>query len=182
MWLAVFLIAASTAYRLVAHPYNVAPIDAMFLLSALYLPRRGALAWAFPFAAVILSDVLIYYQWDGSFLHFGRLIDYAAFALIGLLGLWAKHRGVGARVAAVSATPVIFFLVSNFGVWLAADYGAAALYSRTLDGLLACYLAGLPFFKGTIVGDLIFAGGGILLIESARHSRAAILRRLSQPT
>jgi hypothetical protein len=181
MWLAALLIAAATAYRLMAHPYNVAPIDAMFLLSALYLPRRGAIAWAFPFSAVILSDMLIYYQWDGSFLSFGRLIDYAAFALIGLLGLWAKHRGFSARVAAMLAAPFIFFVVSNFGVWLAADYGTASLYSRTLEGLLSCYLAGLPFLKGTIVGDLIFAGGGMLLIESARHSRAVILRWLSQP-
>jgi len=180
MWLAAFLIAAATAYRLMAHPYNVAPIDAMFLLSALYLPRRGAIAWVLPFSAVIFSDLLIYYHWDGSFLQFGRLIDYAAFALIGVLGLWAKHRGFGARVAAVLATPLVFFVVSNFGVWLAADYGAS-LYSRTLEGLLSCYLAGLPFLKGTIVGDLIFAGGGMLLIESLWHSRAVILRRLSQP-
>jgi hypothetical protein len=181
MWLAVFLIAAAATYRLVGHPYNVAPIDAIFLLSALYLPRRGAVVWVFPFAAVILSDALVYYQWDGSFIRFARLIDYAAFALIGVLGLWAKRRGVGARIAAVFVAPVIFFLVSNFGVWLVADYGSAALYSRDLDGLLSCYLAGLPFFKATMIGDLMFAGGGILLIESSRHARTVMLRRLAQP-
>ena len=110
------MIAAATAYRLVAHPYDVAPIDAMFPLSAFYLPRRGAIAWVFPFSPVILSDVLIYYQWEGSFLSFGRLIDYAPFALIGLLELWSKHRGFGARVAAVLATPLVFFVVSNFSM------------------------------------------------------------------
>jgi hypothetical protein len=181
MWFTALLIVAATLYRALPHPYNVAPIGALFLLSGLYLPRRGGTAWVLPFGAVILSDLIAYYQWDGTFFRFGRLIDYAALVLIGLLGRWARERAIGARLACVLAAPVVFYLISNFGVWAVGGDGSPQLYSHTIEGLLSCYGAGIPFFRGTFIGDVLFAGGGILLVESLRRLPSGALQRLAQP-
>jgi hypothetical protein len=158
--LAVLAIVLMAAYRLAPHPWNVAPAGALFLLGGLYLGRswRG---WAVPFAALIASDALIYLQWNGSLWQPSRLIDYAAFALVGLLGRAAAGRPAGWRIAGVAAAPVIFYLVSNFGVWL---FGHG-LYAHTPQGLADCYVAGLPFFRGTLLGDWLFAGLGILAVD-----------------
>ena len=48
---------------------------------------------------------------------------------------------------------VTFFLVSNFGVWAATN-----MYAKTVSGLMACYAAGVPFFRRTLEGDLLYTG------------------------
>jgi hypothetical protein len=47
---------------------------------------------------------------------------------------------------------VLFYLISNFGVWV-----ATALYPKTLDGLLSCYWAAIPFFRTTLLSTLGFS-------------------------
>jgi hypothetical protein len=157
---AVLAIVMMAAYRLAPHPWNVAPAGAMFLLSGFYV-GPGWRRWALPFAAVMASDALIYLQWNASLWHPERLVDYAAFALITLMGVAVSGRGLVARLASVAVTPALFYLVSNFGVWLF----SANLYPHTPQGLAECYLAGLPFMRGTVLGDWLFAGAGILAIE-----------------
>ncbi len=149
------------AYRLGPHPWNIAPIGALFALSGLYLGRTWK-AWILPFAAVIASDVPVYLRYDGSLMHAGRLVDYSAFTLVLLLGRIGASRGVALRVGAVLAAPVIFFLVSNFGVWLGTD---EVKYPPTAGGLADCYLAAIPFFRGTLAGDWLFGLTGMLAIE-----------------
>src|SRR5438270_5089421 len=124
------------AYRLAPHPWNVAPVGALFALSGLYL-GKGWRAWALPFAAVIASDAFVYLRWDGSLLHPERIGDYAAFALILLTTQWCAARGAALRIGGVLAAPVLFYLISNFAVWLS---GAPA-YPYTLAGLADCYVA-----------------------------------------
>jgi hypothetical protein len=158
--LPLFAILMIAAYRLAPHPWNVAPVGAMFVLGGLYMGRswRG---WVLPFAAVLVSDALVYLRWDGTVFHPERLVDYVGFAMIAAMGLAAASRGWKARVASVVATPVLFYLVSNFGVWLA----STVTYPHTLSGLADCYVAALPFLRGTLIGDWLFAGAGMLAIE-----------------
>ncbi len=64
---------------------------------------------------------------------------------------------------ALSAT-ALFFLVSNFGCWL-----ANPMYGQNISGLLSCYAAGVPFLKGTLFGDLVYSGvlfGSFALMQS----------------
>ena len=89
------------AYRLAPHPWNLAPTGALFLLGGLYVGRswRG---WALPFAAVMVSDAVLYWRWDGSLWRPERLIDYVAFAAIGVLGRTVSQRRASARAAATA--------------------------------------------------------------------------------
>jgi hypothetical protein len=149
-------IAAAAALRLVPHPPNFSPIDAMALFSGAYVGRR-LLAFAAPLAALLLSDLVLgFYP--------GMLFQYAAVILIVLLSTLALSRVTVLRLAAAAiASSVLFFAISNFGVW-----AVSGMDAHTPAGLGACYLAAIPFFQNTIAGDLFYAAllfGGFALAE-----------------
>ena len=149
-------IAAAAVLRLVPHPANFSPIDAMALFSGAYLGRR-AIALAAPIAALLLSDIILgFYP--------GMLFQYAAVILIVLLGSAALSRRSLVRIGgAAIASSVFFFALSNLGVWL-----VSGMYPRTAAGLSDCLIAAIPFFQNTLAGDLFYAAilfGGFALIE-----------------
>ena len=85
-------------------------------------------------------------------------------AMPGLSG-WAvaKRKTVLTIAAGAIASSILFFAVTNFGVWLVMDY-----YPKTAAGLAACYVAAIPFFQNTLASDLFYAGllfGGFALAE-----------------
>jgi hypothetical protein len=149
-------IIGAAALRLVPHPPNFAPIGAMALFSGAYF-RRTWQAFAVPLAALFLSDAVI-----GFYPHMEFV--YGSFALIVALGFVSLRRISPLRVgAAAIAGSVLFYLITNFGVWL--YFGT---YAHTAGGLAECYIAAIPFFQNTIAGDLFYSAivfGGFALIE-----------------
>jgi hypothetical protein len=151
-------IVAAAALRLVPHPPNFTPIGAMALFSGAYLERRGVLAFVAPLAAMLVSDAIIGfhpYMWA----------TYLSVALIVLIGWAVRARISPIRVgAAAVASSVLFYLLTNFSVWLA----SGGVYPHTFAGLAACYVAAIPFFQNTLAGDLFYAAllfGGFRLAE-----------------
>jgi hypothetical protein len=175
MIFAFLMILAGAIYRLVPHPENVAPIAALALIGGMFFGKRYAL-WL-PLAILAVSDLILNARMNYPLFYWPRLIDYAAFAGIGLLGMWLRERPAKAKIAGALATPFAFFLVSNFGVWLFGLNLAGEFYPKTLAGLSACYAAGLPFLRGTIIGDYafmaLFAAGAYspIILTSARLRR-----------
>jgi hypothetical protein len=149
-------IVAAAALRLVSHPPNFSPIDAMALFSGAYLGRR-ALAFAAPIGALFLSDLVL------GFYH-GMATVYFSVALIVLLGSAAVRRISALRVgSAAIASSILFFVITNFGMWLFSGF-----YPRTWAGLEACYVAAIPFFQNTVAADLFYATllfGGFKVLE-----------------
>ena len=138
-------IAAAAALRLVPHPPNFSPIDAMALFSGAYLARRW-MSFVAPLAALLLSDLVL------GFYH-GMATVYATVALIVVIGWWlSPRRTVGRTAAAALLSSIIFFVITNFGMWLFSGF-----YPRTSAGLVACYTAAIPFFQNTVAGDLFYA-------------------------
>lgn len=138
-------ILAAAALRLVPHPPNFSPIDAMALFSGAYLGRRS-IAFIAPLAALLLSDVVL------GFYH-GMATVYATVALIVVIGWWLSSRRTPLRIAAAAvASSVTFFVITNFGMWLFSGF-----YPVTYAGLVACYTAAIPFFQNTLAGDLFYA-------------------------
>ena len=152
--LSAILLAA--ALRLVPHPPNFTPIGAMALFGGAYFGRR-ALAFAAPLGALLLSDAVIGF-------HSGMPFVYASVAIIVLFGIAVRSRMTPLRIGAAAVlSSVLFFAVTNFGVWL-----GDGMYPQTLAGLAACYVAAIPFFQNTLAGDLVFTAllfGGFALIE-----------------
>ena len=143
--------------RLVPHLPNFAPISAMALFGGAYLGKRYALT--LPLLAMVLSDLFIGFDSITS-----RITVYGSFLLIGLVGLWLrKHRSFQNIVLATLASSVLFFVITNFGVW-----AFGVLYPKTPEGLLACFTAAIPFFRNTMVGDMFYSAvffGGYELVR-----------------
>jgi hypothetical protein len=148
------LVAASL--RLLPHPPNFTPIGAMALFGGACFGKR-ALAFAAPLGALLLSDAILGF-------HSGMPYVYGSVALIVLLGWAVAKRKTPLTIAgAAVASSILFFLVTNFGTWATGE-----LYPPTIAGLAACYVAAIPFFQNTVVGDLVFSGllfGGFALLE-----------------
>jgi hypothetical protein len=163
-------IAAAAVLRLIPHPPNFTPIGAMALFSGAYLGRR-MLAFTAPLAALLLSDLVL-----GFYSHME--ITYLAVALAVVIGWVALKRVSPLRLgAAALASSVLFFAITNFGVWL-----FSGMYAANLGGLSACFAAGVPFFQNSVGGDLFYTAllfGGFALAEHfaprlrLREARAA---------
>jgi hypothetical protein len=148
------LIAAFT--RLIPHPPNFTAIAAMALFGGAYFSRKS-LAFAVPLAAMFLSDLIIGF-------HQGMYAVYLSFIFIVMIGLTLKNKKKAGNVflASVSAS-VLFFVITNFAQWL-----SYPLYSKDIAGLIACYVAAVPFFHYTLLGDLFFVGALFGLFELAK--------------
>jgi len=165
------MVLAAAASRLLPHPPNLTPIAAMALFGGAYFADRRA-ALLVPLAAMFLSDLVIG-------LHRGMPEVYGCFALTVCIGFWLRTRRTLLPVAgAALASSLLFFIVTNFGVW-----ALGSLYPKTVEGLIACYLAAVPFFKNTLIGDAFYTAvlfGGFVLAERRfsvfREADAAVQR------
>jgi hypothetical protein len=154
----VALILIGVLARLVPHLPNAAPIGALALYAGARLPRR----WAFliPLAAMAFSDCVLDYWYGVGWPSFGptRLTIYGTYALIAVLGaLPGRDARRLVRVGMSAGASTLFYITTNFAVW-ANDHEAT--YPATLAGLVACYVAALPFYGNTLLSDL---GGTALL-------------------
>jgi hypothetical protein len=149
-------IVTAAALRLVPHPPNFSPIDAMALFSGAYLGRR-AVAFVAPLAALLLSDAIL------GFYH-GMAFVYGTVALVVVIGWWLSSCRTPLRIgAAALVSSVLFFVLTNFGMWLFSGF-----YPLTAAGFAACYVAAIPFFQNTLAGDLFYTAllfGGFALLE-----------------
>ncbi|MCX6875138.1 MAG: hypothetical protein NTW21_15210 [Verrucomicrobia bacterium] len=170
------LVVAMIAFRFMPHPENVAPIGAFALMGGLFLSKR--LALAVPVLALVLSDLVLNAQMGYAVFHAPRLVDYSAFLAIGMVGVAIRNRGWKMQFGSAVAVPFFFYAVSNFGVWLTGLSLSGQPYAKTLTGLVECYVAGLPFLRGSMFGDwgfmALFAAVMALAAVGSRTERAAV--------
>lgn len=153
-----FIVVAAFS-RIIPHMANFSPLGVMGLFGAAHFQKKWQ-AFAIPILATWVSDLfinnVIYGQYYPRFVWFygGFYWQYGSYLLITLVGILILKKVTATRivVGAVAAS-AIFFLVSNFGCWI-----GNAVYPQTPGGLLSCYAAGLPFLKGTLLGDLFYTG------------------------
>lgn len=127
--------------RILPHPPNFAPITAMALFGGAYFTDKR-LAFFVPLMAMLLSDTIIGF-------HSTQLVVYACFALITLLGFRLQNnKSVGKIALASIAGSTLFFIVTNFAVWIGSDF-----YPHTFAGLMTCYAAGIPFYESSVLGS-----------------------------
>lgn len=146
------LILLVVASRFLPHPPNVACVAAAGLFAGCHF--GGWRAYLVPLAALGLSDLV------GHIAGFPGLGFYHPVAMVSVYGGMLASVPIGRRLrdrspvwvpAGSLAASSVFFLSSNFGVWL------AGWYSLSLAGLVATYAAAIPFFGLTVVGDFVFS-------------------------
>ena len=138
-------------FRILPHPWNATPMAALFLFSGAVFKRKSE-SLLLPLAALLISDyavdLLLYhgaYRWFSPF-------TWGGFLLIGLLGWTLRGKFNWLKIGGASlAGSTIFFLLTNFGVWT-----AWAMYPRNMAGLAQCYIAGIPFYRNELIGDLVW--------------------------
>jgi len=142
------------SFRMIPHPANFTPIGAVAILMGMLLrPRYLSLSLAV--LMLFISDVFVG-------LYSGMLFVYFAYALSVLFSSVFLNRVSWAKAGlALTASSLIFFVVSNFGVWM-----AGGLYPKTGEGLLSCYIAAIPFFKNSLAANLIFGLSGFAALRS----------------
>jgi len=142
-WIAglVLLLALS---RLIPHPPNFTPLGAMALLAGATV-KDFRIAVLIPLAAMILSDMVLGF-------HSALLFVYAAVVIMVVISRYLLARmSVGRLLVAALSSAVIFFLITNFAAWVSHD-----MYPRTVNGLWQAYIAGIPFFRNTLLSNVFF--------------------------
>ncbi len=148
-------------YKLIPRYLNVGEIG-WNLVSVgalgLFIGSRVRTSWAYfvPIGAMFVADLLLipplralgYSSIDSS-----TPFTYLGFALYVVAGRLVGQKELApAKIAGSSVLgSLLFFVVSNFGSWV-----ANPAYPRSLAGLIQCYLAGVPFYFNTLMSDLIF--------------------------
>ena len=152
------LIAAAALSRLLPHPPNFSPVEAIALFGgACFASRR--LALLVPLVAMLASDLVMGAVLGASYAGYIGGVSfwsvYACIALSTVLGFSLRGRATGPRLLGYSlAGSVLFFVVTNFAAWIASPF-----YPATAAGLAAAFVAGIPFFKWTLLGTLAYSAG-----------------------
>lgn len=144
--IAILFVAAGVALRLLPHPPNFSPIMAIALFSGVYLSKK--IAFALPIVAMIISDIFLGF-YDLKLV----LVVYLGIILCVVLGILVKkHKNFKTITLSSLSGSIIFFALTNFAVWFFYNW-----YPKNFLGLISCYVAALPFFKNSLLGDLFFA-------------------------
>lgn len=138
-------------------PYNFTPIAAIALFGGAMFKNRG-IAFLAPLSIMFFTDLIIGF-------HSTMWAVYGSFLLIVLIGhIIRKKPTMLSAMGGALAGSVLFFLITNAAIW----YGSP-FYSQDLLGLLDSYALGLPFFRGTLVGDLLFTAVMFGSFKLAEH-------------
>ena len=158
------LVVIGILLRLAPHPWNMTPVGAAALFAGARLPLPIAIA--VPVGTLAISDLVIG-------MHSLWWVTWGTCALAVLLGTLLRDRGGPIAVGGVAiAGSVLFFVTTNFAVW-----AQGGMYPKTVDGLVACYVAAIPFFQNSLVGDLLWSGvlfGGWAVVIRLAPARPAL--------
>lgn len=159
------------AMRSIFNIPNFNPIGAIALMGGILFHKKTT-AFLVTIGALFLGDIIlglsspIYmdYMFSTTF-----LFVYVAFILMILLGTALKNRASLISISLGSVvSAILFFLITNAGSWLALNY------DRSLSGLMSAYSAGIPFFRATLVSQLLFSLGIYIIYNLATQRKTSL--------
>jgi len=138
------IIIIAAAIRVIPHPPNFAPIGGLALFSGAYLKDKRA--FVIPLGAMIISDLIIG-------LHDTMIYVYVSFGLIVIIGSYLRKNQHWENIlGATLISSILFFVITNFGVWASSE-----MYAHTASGLRQAYVMAIPFFRNTVLGDVVYS-------------------------
>ena len=169
------LVIVASLYRVIpGRPFGFAPQYAMAIFGGAVFIRDKKWAFALPLLSMFISDALyevLYHLGVTTIQGFyeGQWLNYLLFALLTTIGFLLKKINVVNVLLASLAAPTVYFLLSNFFVWLG---GGGLQRPKTFDGLLMCYNDALPFYPNSLYATVIFSvvlfGGYYFLMNNNR--------------
>jgi len=132
------------------------PVIAIALFSGFIIKQKDA-AFLFPLLAVLISDLVIQGLYElNAFpyagIYSGQWKNYLILFTATLIGWALKGRKTTSLVIGAIAAPTVFFLISNFNVWMSQE----VMYPKNFNGLMQCYAAGLPFYRNALIAAFVF--------------------------
>jgi hypothetical protein len=162
---AVALTILSALGRLLPHPPNVTPLGAGSLFAGARV--NGWMAYLLPILVMAVTDPLV-----GGYTRSTPVI-YLCFLISVWIGRRVRSTDSPLRIGgACVLASMQFFLLTNLSTWM-----FSSMYAKSLAGLATCYVAALPFYGATLLGDLFFTaaifGAYALLARNMAHAEAA---------
>ena len=136
------LIILAVLSRIIEHPFNFTPIAAIILFGAAHFNKKWQV-FLVPFCATFISDLWI----SGGYFN---IWIYGSYFLIMILGMRLYNNKVSTSnvIGGAIGSSLIFFIVSNFGVWMHPLY---------IKSLMTCYIDAIPFYQNTLAGNLFYS-------------------------
>ena len=157
VWLA--LVAISVAGRLWQPAPNVTPLAGAAIAAGTVF-ANPLVAASVPVAALAISNLVLPGYGPGLGGLCMAAVVYASLAWPVLVGgmvrrMSARTAGrITTLVGGALASSLVFFFTTNFAHWALGND-----YPHTASGLLACFAAGLPFYRWMPLGDLAWTSG-----------------------
>ena len=169
--------------KLIPHLPNFSPMQSMALLGGAYITRKY-LAYILPIVLIYVTDFVlnntiyrIYYPDHEGLVFFSdyMLVVLPSILLIVALGqFFLKRFKTEKLILTALAGSVLFFLITNFGAWIS----PTSIYSKNIAGLLQSYIAGIPFFRASVLSTLLFtllSFGGIEVLANYLSKRSQLV-------
>lgn len=133
----VFLLFFLTICRLLPHEPNFTPIFSVSVLGFLFFKNVDTRLFLV-LLSMFLSDIFLGF-------HSSMFFVYISIVLIIILSNQKNY------LIMALLSPIIFFLISNFGVWLNSN-----IYSKSIHGLFECYIMAIPFLKNLFISTIFY--------------------------
>ena len=151
------------------------PVIAIALFSGFIIKQRD-MSFLLPLLALFISDAVIQllyvvneFPYPGFYNH--QLKNYLILLVATLIGWLLKGRSYSSLLIGAIAAPTVFFLLSNFSVWVTST---EVVYSKDFTGLMNSYIAGIPFYKNALMATLIFLSCILLLYNYLTKKKAVL--------
>ena len=173
------LVAITTACKFFFGPdldwSGFSPVIAIALFSGFIIKQKD-LSFMLPLLALFISDIVIHVLYTQNLFPYagfygGQWKHYLILLVATLIGWMLKGKSNTSLVAGSVIAPTVFFLFSNFAVWLGTT---EAVYSKDFSGLMTCYAAGLPFYKNALIATLIFLPAILVLYNYMSRKKAVL--------
>lgn len=158
----VLLIIAASLYRVWDNrPLGFAPQIAMALFAGSVIKNKK-FSFLVPLLSMLVSDVLyqvLYLQGLSTIKGFyeGQWVNYLLFTAITFIGFFINKKNIAHIFFGSLAGVIFFFLASNFFLWVGGGLDINNQpYPKTVDGLMSCFAAGIPFLRGSLWATLFF--------------------------
>ncbi|RKY32680.1 MAG: hypothetical protein DRP68_03510 [Candidatus Omnitrophota bacterium] len=143
MLTAILLIIIVVISRILPHFPNFSPLVAVALFSGVYIRKRYA--FLIPLGVYIISDLIVG-------LHDVVIFTWSSILVIYFIGYFLKRRTFWSVFVWTIFSSILFFIITNLGVWI------MGWYPRTFSGLIQCYTFAIPFFRTSLISDLMYVG------------------------
>ena len=138
--------------RIIPPPSNFTPILAVGIFSGFYF-KNFIKSFFIVLLAMFIGDLYLGF-------HNTMFFTYTSLALAVLIGIFIKQFKFNEILASGFASSIMFFVITNFGVW-----ALSGMYVKTFSGLLQSYIMAIPFFHNTLISTLVYLAIFKLLFE-----------------